>query len=53
MWADVAGTAGAVRTNEGVTHYSPGDYLVYNEADGRDGYAVERSEFERMYELVD
>jgi hypothetical protein len=53
VWAEVARTAGAIRTKEGATHYSPGDYLVYNEADGRDGYAVERGEFERMYELVD
>jgi hypothetical protein len=53
VWAEVAEAAGAIRTKEGDTHYSPGDYLVYNQADGGDGYAVERHEFERMYELVD
>ena len=53
VWAEVAKTAGGVRTKEGVTHYRPGDYLVYNQADGGDGYAVERDEFDRMYELVD
>ena len=53
VWAEVAKTAGGIRTKEGVTHYSPGDYLVYNQAGGDDGYAVERDEFDRMYELVD
>jgi hypothetical protein len=53
VWAEVAGTAGAIPTKEGVTHYSPGDYLVYNETDGRDGYAIEKADFERMYEPVD
>jgi hypothetical protein len=53
VWAEVAGTAGAIRTKEGLTHYSPGDYLVYNEADGGDGYAVESAEFDRMYEPID
>jgi hypothetical protein len=53
VWAEVAGTAGEIRTKEGLTNYSPGDYLVYNEADGGDGYAVESAEFDRMYELVD
>jgi hypothetical protein len=53
VWAEVSGTAGAIRTKEGLTHYSAGDFLVYNEPDGGDGYAVERDEFDRMYELVD
>jgi len=53
VWAEVAKTAGGIRTKEGVTHYSAGDYLVYNQADGSDGYAVERDEFARMYEPVD
>jgi hypothetical protein len=53
VWAEVAKAAGAIRTKEGATHYSPGDYLVYNKADGGDGYAVERDEFDRMYEPLD
>ena len=53
VWAEAAKTAGGIATKEGVTHYGPGDYLVYNEPDGGDGYAVEKAEFERMYEHVD
>src|ERR1700690_963310 len=50
VWAEVANEAGEVRTKEGTTHYRPGDYLVYNEPDGGDAYAVSSSAFERMYE---
>ncbi len=42
-----------MRTKEGVTHYKVGDYVVFNDPDGRDGYAVERTSFEEMYELAD
>jgi hypothetical protein len=51
VWAEVATTAGEVRTKEGSTHYEAGDYLVYNEPDGGDAYAVEKQTFEQMYEL--
>jgi hypothetical protein len=50
VWAEIANEAGEVRTKEGATHYEPGDYLVYNEPDGGDGYAVSKTVFERMYE---
>ena len=50
VWAEVAGTPGSVPTKEGATSYDAGDYLVYNEADGGDPYAVTKSAFERMYE---
>jgi len=50
VWAEEASAAGEVRTKEGATHYEKGDYLVYNQADGGDAYAVKRGEFERMYE---
>ena len=53
VWAEVAEAAGEILTKEGVTHYRPADYLVYNQADGGDAYAIEREEFERMYELSD
>ena len=52
VWAEVASTAGSVRTKEGATHYDAGDYLVANEETGVDAYAVSRAEFERMYEPV-
>jgi hypothetical protein len=50
VYAEVATTAGDVKTKEGTTHYDAGDYLVYNEADGGDPYAVSKENFERMYE---
>src|SRR5262245_1543501 len=52
VWAEIARDAGEVRTKEGVTHYEPGDYLVYNEPDGGDAYAVSKETFERMYEAT-
>jgi hypothetical protein len=53
VWAEVASTGGEVRTKEGTTHYLAGDYLVSNESDGGDAYAVARDAFERMYMPVD
>jgi len=50
VWAEVASEAGEVRTKEGATHYQAGDYLVYNELQGGDAYAVSKEAFERMYE---
>jgi len=50
VWAEVAREAGCVRTKEGVTHYRRGDYLVFNEEQGGDAYAVKAENFEAMYE---
>ena len=43
---------GQIATKEGVTHYKAGAYLVYNDPEGKDGYAVEAEAFEKMYELA-
>jgi len=51
VWAESAPAGGEVATKEGVTHYNAGDYLVYNQPDAGDPYAVEKEVFERMYEL--
>ena len=53
VWAERANQAGVVKTKEGETHYDVGVYLVSNNEDGTDGYAVEQEKFENMYELVD
>ena len=53
IWAEVATEAGTVETKEGTTRYEAGDYLVSNNEDGSDAYAVERDSFEEMYELAD
>ncbi len=53
VWAEVATTAGEISTKEGATHFDAGDYLVYNDPDEHDAYAVAKCEFERMYEPGD
>ena len=53
IWAERADAAGDVKTKEGATHYERGDYLVFNQEDGGDPYAVRRETFERMYERAD
>lgn len=50
VWAEVAESDGVIQTIEGETHYSAGDYIVYNDEAGLDGYAVSGKEFESMYE---
>lgn len=50
VWAQVAEQPGQIATKEGVTHYQAGAYLVFNDAEGKDGYAVRAEVFEAMYE---
>ena len=49
VWAEVAGVAGRVKTKEGSTGYKSGDYLVSNQKNGADSYAVPAKKFNRMY----
>ena len=53
VWAERAEQAGAVKTQEGTTSYEPGDYIVYNNEDGTDGYAMSQEKFESLYERMD
>ena len=50
VWAEVADRDGTIQTKEGLTHYKTGDYLVFNEEAGKDGYAMAAASFEAMYE---
>jgi len=50
IWATVATEAGQVRTKEGLTSYQPGDYLVSNDAEYHDQYAVGKAQFDQLYE---
>lgn len=50
VWAERAAAAGTVDTKEGRSHYDAGDYLVFNDEDGADGYCVSAAKFETMYE---
>jgi hypothetical protein len=49
VWAEIATTAGRVRTKEGQSRYARGDYIVYNEKDGHDGYCMSAALFKSMY----
>lgn len=50
VWAEIAERDGHILTREGVTHYEAGDYIVYNDPEGKDGYAVSADSFKEMYE---
>jgi hypothetical protein len=49
VWAERASHAGCAKTMEGVTHYESGDYLVSNNSDGSDEYAIGAEKFEALY----
>ena len=49
VWAEVAAAAGRLKTKEGTTNYQRGDYLVFNEKNGGDAYAVSAKHFKAMY----
>jgi hypothetical protein len=51
VWAAVSGEEGAVSTKEGGTHHTAGDYVVSNEEDGSDSYAMPAERFHELYEL--
>lgn len=53
VWAELTERDGAIRTKEGITHYKAGAYLVFNDEQGLDGYAVMAPAFEAMYEPVE
>jgi hypothetical protein len=53
VWAELAARGGSVQTKEGTTQYRRGDYLVFNDEHGGDGYAVEAEKFRAMYERAD
>ena len=53
IWAEQASRAGSIKTKEGVTHYEAGDYLVSNNSDGSDEYAISATKFESLYTARD
>ena len=53
VWAERAERAGEVRTREGVTRHVAGDYLVANDVDGKDAYAMSAERFHRLYEPIE
>jgi len=53
VWAEVADKPGKIKTSEGETAYAAGDYLVANNEDGSDGYAVSAAKFRELYDLAE
>ena len=53
IWAEVAEKAGKIKTIEGETAYEAGDYLVYNNQDGTDAYAISAEKFHATYHRAD
>jgi hypothetical protein len=53
VWAAVAENAGKAKTQEGETTYKAGDYLVYNNEDDTDAYAMSADKFKSMYTVAD
>ncbi|MFK7860380.1 MAG: hypothetical protein AB8B64_16295 [Granulosicoccus sp.] len=51
--ATQAKSSGKITTHEGETAYSAGDYLIENDDDGADRYAISKQRFHELYELVD
>ena len=49
IWAERASSAGSVKTKEGVTPYAAGDYIVSNDREGSDEYAMTAATFENLY----
>lgn len=49
VWAVEATIAGAVATREGQSHYEAGDFIVSNNPNGDDSYAVARDTFHGRY----
>ena len=50
VWAAPASGDGAITTQEGETHYKQGDFLVWNDQERTDGYAIAKDTFETLYE---
>jgi len=53
VWAMQTAEAGTIQTKEGSTGYEAGDYLVFNDPAGTDGYAMKAETFHRLYEAAD
>lgn len=50
VWAEKVSEAGSVRTHEGRTDFEPGDYLLYDAAEGGQGWAMQAERFHHLYE---
>lgn len=53
VWVERAEAPGSIATKEGATRYEGGDYLVFNDPERKDGYAVSARGFASLYEPAD
>jgi hypothetical protein len=53
VWAEAVTEDGSIATKEGRTHYNKGDYVVFNNEDHTDGYAMSATKFESRYQPHD
>lgn len=53
VWAEVADKPGKIKTSEGETAYAEGDYLVANNEDGTDAYAISAAKFRELYDIAE
>jgi len=53
IWARQSDDAGTIQTKEGATDYQAGDFLVYNNQDQSDGYAISAAKFTALYEEIE
>lgn len=51
VWAEIASEDGSIQTKEGQSHYKAGDYVVFNDEQGLDGYCINAKRFNALYEL--
>jgi hypothetical protein len=52
VWAIEATEPGSVSTMEGASQYNAGDFIVSNDPDGADSYAIARDKFHALYVLA-
>ncbi len=50
VWAEQTECDGSIKTKEGESRYRAGDYLVFNNDDGSDGYCMSADTFMAMYQ---
>lgn len=51
VWAELATEHGRVPTKEGWTAVEPGDFIVSNDEDGQDSWAMNAAAFRQLYVL--
>ena len=50
VWAKIARDSGKIKTKEGLTNYKKGWYIVSNDGNFEDAYAMSEEKFKSLYE---